>query len=47
MHLRSARAARGSIGGAVGELIHARGVIEALVAGRIDVGPLDGYATTC
>lgn len=29
--------------GAVGELIHARGVIEALAAGRIDVGPLDSY----
>ena len=28
---------------AVGNLIHARGVIEALAAGRIDVGPLDGY----
>ncbi len=28
---------------AVGNLIHARGVIEALVAGRIDVGPLDSY----
>lgn len=28
---------------AVGELIHARGVIEALAAGRIDVGPLDSY----
>jgi ABC-type phosphate/phosphonate transport system substrate-binding protein len=29
---------------AIGNLIHARGVIEALAAGRIDVGPLDGYA---
>jgi ABC-type phosphate/phosphonate transport system substrate-binding protein len=29
---------------AVGNLIHARGVIDALVAGRIDVGPLDGYS---
>ena len=29
--------------GAVGDLIHARGVIEALAAGRIDVGPLDSY----
>ncbi len=28
---------------AVGELIHARGVIEALAEGRIDVGPLDSY----
>ena len=28
---------------AVGNLIHARGVIEALVVGRIDVGPLDSY----
>ena len=28
---------------AVGDLIHARGVIEALAAGRIDVGPLDSY----
>jgi ABC-type phosphate/phosphonate transport system substrate-binding protein len=30
--------------GAVRDLVHARGVIEALVAGRIDVGPLDGYS---
>ena len=29
---------------AVGDLVHARGVIDALVAGRIDVGPLDGYS---
>lgn len=29
--------------GAVGQLIHARGVIEALADGRIDVGPLDSY----
>lgn len=28
---------------AVGNLIHARGVIDALAAGRIDVGPLDSY----
>ena len=28
---------------AVGNLIHARGVIEALIAGRINVGPLDSY----
>ena len=27
----------------VGNLIHARGVIDALAAGRIDVGPLDSY----
>jgi ABC-type phosphate/phosphonate transport system substrate-binding protein len=30
--------------GAVGGLINARGVIDALAAGRIDVGPLDGYS---
>lgn len=30
-------------GDAVGELIHARGVIEAVHAGRVDVGPLDSY----
>jgi ABC-type phosphate/phosphonate transport system substrate-binding protein len=29
---------------AVGNLVHARGVIEALVDGRIDVGPLDSYS---
>lgn len=28
---------------AVGELIHARGVIEAIHSGRVDVGPLDSY----
>jgi hypothetical protein len=28
---------------AAGNLIHARGVIDALAAGRIDVGPLDSY----
>jgi ABC-type phosphate/phosphonate transport system substrate-binding protein len=28
----------------VGNLIHARGVIEAIVDGRIDVGPLDSYS---
>jgi ABC-type phosphate/phosphonate transport system substrate-binding protein len=28
----------------VGNLIHARGVVEAIVGGRIDVGPLDSYA---
>jgi ABC-type phosphate/phosphonate transport system substrate-binding protein len=30
-------------GKAVGNLVHARGVIDALAAGRIDVGPLDSY----
>jgi ABC-type phosphate/phosphonate transport system substrate-binding protein len=29
---------------AVGQFIHARGVIEALASGRIDVGPLDSYS---
>jgi ABC-type phosphate/phosphonate transport system substrate-binding protein len=29
---------------AIGGLLNARGVIEALAAGRIDVGPLDSYA---
>lgn len=29
--------------GAVGNLIHARGVIDALASGAIDVGPLDSY----
>lgn len=28
----------------VGNLIHARGVVEAIAAGRIDVGPLDSYS---
>lgn len=45
-HLAALRAARGGqrlYGHAVGELIHARGVIQALVDGRIDVGPLDSY----
>ena len=28
---------------AVGNLVNARGVIEALAAGRIDIGPLDSY----
>jgi ABC-type phosphate/phosphonate transport system substrate-binding protein len=44
-HLASYRAARGRrlYSGAVGNLIHARGVIEALARGAIDVGPLDGY----
>jgi len=44
VHLRIARGGARLYGGAVGDLIHARGVIEAIVAGRIDVGPLDGYA---
>jgi len=44
VHLRIARGGARLYGGAVGELIHARGVIEAIFAGRIDVGPLDGYA---
>jgi ABC-type phosphate/phosphonate transport system substrate-binding protein len=30
--------------GAVGGLVNARGVIDALAAGRIDVGPLDSYS---
>jgi ABC-type phosphate/phosphonate transport system substrate-binding protein len=40
------RSARGSrlYRGAVGGLINARGVIDAIVAGRIDVGPLDSYS---
>lgn len=44
-HLAPYRARRGGrlYAGAVGQLIHARGVIEALAAGRIDVGPLDSY----
>lgn len=44
-HLAPYREARGArlYKAAVGNLIHARGVIEALVSGRIDVGPLDGY----
>lgn len=44
-HLAPYRAARGArlYARAVGQLIHARGVIEALAAGRIDVGPLDSY----
>jgi ABC-type phosphate/phosphonate transport system substrate-binding protein len=44
VHLRIARGGERLYGGALGGLIHARGVIEAIVAGRIDVGPLDGYA---
>ena len=44
-HLESYRTARRPrlYRGAVGDLIHARGVIEALATGRIDVGPLDSY----
>ncbi|KTT17819.1 PhnD/SsuA/transferrin family substrate-binding protein [Pseudacidovorax intermedius] len=44
-HLAAARAARGArlYARAVGGLIHARGVIEALARGAIDVGPLDSY----
>ena len=44
-HLAAFRAARGTrlYTRAVGNLIHARGVIEALVRGEIDVGPLDSY----
>ncbi|CAN5483514.1 hypothetical protein BH10PSE18_BH10PSE18_30230 [soil metagenome] len=45
-HLAPLRAARGGqrlYAQAVGDLIHARGVIQALVDGRIDVGPLDSY----
>ena len=41
-HLAPYRATR-LYRGAVGNLIHARGVIEALAAGTIDVGPLDSY----
>lgn len=44
-HLAPYREARGKrlYRKAVGNLIHARGVIEALAAGTIDVGPLDSY----
>ena len=44
-HLAPYRSARGErlYARAVGNLIHARGVIEALVRGEIDVGPLDSY----
>jgi len=41
--LREARGAR-LYRGAVGGLVNARGVIGALAAGRIDVGPLDSYS---
>ncbi|MGA0571729.1 phosphate/phosphite/phosphonate ABC transporter substrate-binding protein [Variovorax sp. VNK109] len=44
-HLAPYRAQRGSrlYARAVGDLIHARGVIDALDRGEIDVGPLDAY----
>jgi ABC-type phosphate/phosphonate transport system substrate-binding protein len=44
-HLAPCREARGVrlYRKAVGNLIHARGVIDALAAGTIDVGPLDSY----
>jgi ABC-type phosphate/phosphonate transport system substrate-binding protein len=44
-HLRPYRASRGKAlyRSAVGGLVNARQVIEALAAGGIDVGPLDGY----
>lgn len=44
-HLAPYRQAKGSrlYRKAVGELINARGVISALVEGRIDAGPLDSY----
>lgn len=44
-HLAPYREQRGArlYARAAGNLIHARGVIEALTAGRIDVGPLDSY----
>ena len=44
-HLKPYRAAKGGplYRSVVGGLIHARGVIEALSEGRIDVGPLDSY----
>jgi ABC-type phosphate/phosphonate transport system substrate-binding protein len=45
-HLLPFRAARGArlYRGAVGGLLNAQGVIDALAAGRIDVGPLDGVS---
>lgn len=44
-HLAPYRVRRGSrlYARAVGQLVHARGVIEALQRGDIDVGPLDSY----
>ena len=45
-HLLPLRAKRGTrlYGAAVGGLINARGVIDALAEGRIDIGPLDSYS---
>jgi len=45
-HLLPFRIARGKrlYRGAVGGLLNAQGVIDALAAGRIDVGPLDGFS---
>jgi ABC-type phosphate/phosphonate transport system substrate-binding protein len=45
-HLRPWRRARGTrlYRAAIGGLLNARGVIEALASGRIDVGPLDSYS---
>ncbi|HEY3634716.1 MAG TPA: PhnD/SsuA/transferrin family substrate-binding protein [Caldimonas sp.] len=45
-HLLPFRAARGArlYRGAVGGLVNAQGVIDALASGRIDVGPLDSYS---
>jgi ABC-type phosphate/phosphonate transport system substrate-binding protein len=45
-HLLPMREARGArlFRGAVGGLLNAQGVIEAVAAGRIDVGPLDSYS---
>ncbi len=45
-HLLPYRAARGArlFRGAVGGLLNAQGVIDALAAGRIDVGPLDSFS---
>ena len=45
-HLVPLRAARGArlYRGAVGGLVNAQGVNDALAAGRIDVGPLDSYS---
>jgi len=45
-HLLPRRAKQGTrlYGAAVGGLVNARGVIDALAEGRIDVGPLDSYS---
>jgi ABC-type phosphate/phosphonate transport system substrate-binding protein len=45
-HLLPFRAARGArlYRGAVGGLVNAQGVIDALASGRIDVGPLDSFS---